>query len=118
MCDFANLARKIFEGLDDIKAGRFVYVVTLKASEGKGVEIEDVIVGKILNPKLILERHCKSNGLAIEGRLCLPVILPPGLNADDVKGFRPIRTKKAIWIEYTKDGPERPDIAARNSPGH
>lgn len=117
MSGFAHLTRKMFEALVDIKAGRFVYVIARKASAGKGVEIEDVIIDEIFNPKRVLERHCISKGIPTEGMLCLFVFLPPGLDADDVKGFRPVRTQKAIWIEYTKEGPERPDTANRTSTG-
>ena len=117
MCDFPNLTRKMFEALADIKAGRFVYVIARKASGGKGVAIEDVVCEETFNLQLALERHCKSNGMAIEDRLCLPAILPPGLKAEDVRGFRPVRTQKAIWIEYTKEGPERPDAANQTSMG-
>ena len=100
MCDFARLTQRMFESLADIEKGRFVYIIALKASEGKGVEIEDVIIDEIFSPRLALEHHCKSNGLAIEDRLCLPVILPPSLKAEDVRGFRSIRTQKSMWIEY------------------
>ena len=117
MSGFAHLTRKMFEALADIKAGRFVYVVTIKSAAGKGVEIEDVIIDEIFNPRLVLEYHCKSKGISTDGMLCLPVILPPGLMATDVRGFRPVRTQKAIWIEYTKEGPERPDAAIRGSMG-
>lgn len=117
MCDFANLTRKMFEALADIKAGRFVFVIALKASEGKGVEIEDVIIDEIFSPRLALEHHCKSKGVSTEGLLCMPAILPQGLMAKDVKGFRPVRTRGALWIEYTKEGPERPDATTQTSTG-
>ena len=117
MCDFSTLTRKMFEALEDIKAGRFAFVIALKASGGKGVEIEDVVCEEAFNPQLALKHHCKSMGVSTEDRLCLPVILPPGLKVEDVKGFRPVRTQKAIWIEYTKEGPERPDAANRTSMG-
>lgn len=109
MCGFANLTRKMFEALKDIKAGRFVFVVSIKASEGRDGAVEDVIIDETSSPQLALERHCKSKGISMEGLLCMPVILPLGLKADSVRGFRPIRTKDALWIEYTKEGPERPD---------
>lgn len=109
MCDFPQLSRKMFEGLEDIKAGRFVYVIALRPSDGGQVSIEDVVIGEILDPEAILVQHCKAKGLAIANRLCLPVILPPGLKAEDIRGFRPVRTEKAVWIEYTQEGPERPD---------
>ena len=101
MSEFTHLTRKMFEVLADIKAGRFVYVIAMKAAEGRNVSIEDIICEETSNPRLALERHCKSNGLAIEDRLCLPVILPESLKAVDVRGFRSIRTKKAMWLEYT-----------------
>lgn len=101
MCDFASLTKKMFMALEVIRAGRYVYVIARTASEGKEGSIEDVIIDKISNPKLALERHCTSNGLALESRICLPVILPPGLKTEEVKGFKSVRTKKAIWIEYT-----------------
>lgn len=117
MSGFAHLTRKMFEALEDIKAGRFAYVIAIKASEGMGVEIEDVVCEEAFNPQLALKHHCKSMGVSMEDRLCLPVILPPSLKAADVRGFRPIRTKKALWIEYTMEGPERPDAATRTSTG-
>ena len=101
MNGFSHLTQKMFEGLADIKAGRFVFVVAIKALEGREGSIEDVIIDKISDPRLALERHCKANGLAIEDRLCLPVVLPPSLKVKDVRGFRSIRTEKAMWLEYT-----------------
>ena len=109
MCDFASLTKKMFMALEVIRAGRYVYVIARTASDGKGVEIEDVIIAETSNPQLALERHCKSKGISTTGLLCMPVILPPGLKAVDVREFRSIRTEKAIWIEYTREGPERPD---------
>ena len=109
MCDFASLTKKMFMALEVIGAGRYVYVIARTASEGKGVEIEDVIIAETSNPQLALERHCKSKGISTTGLLCMPVILPLGLKAADVRGFRPIRTKDALWSEYTREGPERPD---------
>ncbi len=107
MTDFSHLTRKIFMALEDIKAGRFVFVVAIKASEGSGGSIEDVITNIISDPQLALKHHCNSNGLTIEDRLCIPVILPLGLKAEDVRGFKSIRTKKAMWIEYANEGPSR-----------
>lgn len=101
MCDFASLTRKMFEALKDIKAGRFVFVVSIKASEGRDGAVEDVIIDETSNPQLALEHHCKSKGISTTGLLCMHVILPPGLKAKDVNGFRSVRTKKTIWIEYT-----------------
>ena len=101
MSGFTHLTRKMFELLADIKAGRYVYVIAIKAAEGRNVSIEDIICEETSNPRLALERHCKSNGLAIEDRLCLPVVLPPGIPAEDVRGFRSIRTRKSMWLEYT-----------------
>ena len=101
MCDYASLTRKMFEALEDIKAGRFVYVIAIRPLVGRDGAVEDVIIDESPSPKLALNRHCKSNGLAIESRICLPVILPPGLKTEEVKGFRSVRTPKAIWIEYT-----------------
>ena len=109
MCDFPSLSRKMFEGLADIEKGRFVFVVALKASGGREASIEDVTVYEILDPKMALENYCRETAKPIEGRLCLPVILPPGLHADDVHGFRPVRVEKALWIEYTRTGPVRRD---------
>ena len=109
MNGFSHLTQKMFEGLADIKAGRFVFVVSIKALEGREGSIEDVIIDKISDPRLALERHCKSKGISTTGLLCMPVILPPGLKAVDVREFRSIRTEKAIWIEYTREGPERPE---------
>lgn len=117
MSGYAHLTRKMFDGLSDIVKGRFVFVIAIKASKGMGVEIEDVVCEEAFNPQLALKHHCKSMGVSMEDRLCLPVILPPGLKAADVRGFRPIRTKKALWIEYTMEGPERPDAATRTSTG-
>ena len=105
MCDFPKLNRKMFEALADIEAGRFVFVVALKASEVTEADIENVIVFEILDPKMALDDYCRRTGKLIEGRLCLPVILPPGLKPDDVHGFRPVRTETALWIEYTREGP-------------
>lgn len=101
MCDFASLTKKMFEALEDIKAGRFVYVIAIRPSVGSGGAVEDVIIDETSSPQLALERHCKSMGISMGGRLCLPVILPPTLQAKDVKGFRSIRTEKAMWLEYT-----------------
>ena len=101
MSGFGHLTQKMFEGLADIKAGRFVFVVSIKVLEGRGGAVEDVIIDETSSPQLALERHCKSKGISTTGLLCMPVILPPGLKAKDVNGFRSIRTKKAIWIEYT-----------------
>lgn len=101
MCDFASLTRKMFELLADIKAGRFVYVIARKAAEGRNVSIEDIICEETSNPRLALERHCKASGISMGECLCMPVILPPGLPAEDVRGFRSIRTNKALWFEYT-----------------
>ena len=101
MSGFSHLTQKMFEGLADIEAGRFVFVIALKASKGRDGAVEDVIIDETSSPQLALEHHCKSNGLAIEGRLCLPVVLPPSLKGKDVRGFRSVRTEKAIWIEYT-----------------
>ena len=101
MCDFASLTKKMFEALEDIEAGRFVFVIAARPSAGSEVAIEDVFVDETTSPQLALERHCKAYGLAIEDRLCLPVVLPPSLKVKDVRGFRSVRTKKAIWIEYT-----------------
>ena len=101
MNGFSHLTQKMFEGLADIKAGRFVFVVSIKALEGREGSIEDVIIDKISDPRLALERHCKSKGISTTGLLCMPVILPLGLKAEEVKGFRSVRTEKAIWIEYT-----------------
>lgn len=101
MCDFASLTRKMFEAMEDIEAGRFVFVIADRPSAGSEVAIEDVFVDETSSPQLALERHCKANGLAIEDRICLPVVLPPSLKVKDVRGFRSIRTKKAMWLEYT-----------------
>ena len=101
MSGFGHLTQKMFEGLKDIEAGRFVFVVALKASKGRDGAVEDVIIDETSSPQLALERHCKANGLAIEDRLCLPVVLPPSLKVKDVRGFRSIRTEKAMWLEYT-----------------
>lgn len=117
MCDFPNLTRKMFEALEDIKAGRFVYVIARKSSEGREVAIEDVIIDEIFNPRLVLERHCREEGKTMDARICLPAVLPPGIKAEDVRAFRPVRTQKAIWIEYTTIGPERPDAANQTSMG-
>lgn len=114
MSEFAHLSRKMFEALADIEAGRFVFVVARKHSDGLDAAIEDVIIGEVLNPRLVLERHCKANGKDIDERLCLPVILPPGLHADDVHGFRPVRTETSLWIEYTREGPIYLDRASEN----
>ncbi len=114
MCDFPKLNRKMFEALADIEAGRFVFVVARKHSNGLDAAIEDVIIGEVLNPRLVLERHCKANGKDLDERLCLPVILPPGLHADEVHGFRPVRTEKALWIEYTREGPIYLDRASED----
>ena len=117
MSEFAHLTRKMFEALEDIKAGRFAYVIAIKASAGKGVEIEDVIIDEIFNPRMVLERYCREEGKAMDARICLPAVLPPGLKAEDVRGFRSVRTQKALWIEYTKEGPERPDATTQTSTG-
>ena len=109
MNGFSHLTQKMFEGLADIKAGRFVFVVSIKALEGREGSIEDVIIDKISDPRLALEHHCKSKGISTTGLLCMPVILPPSLKVKDVRGFRSIRTEKAMWLEYTREGPERPD---------
>ena len=109
MCDYASLTRKMFEALEDIEAGRFVFVIAARPSAGSEVAIEDVFVDETSSPQLALEHHCKSKGISTTGLLCMPVILPPCLKAVDVRGFRTIRTEKAIWIEYTREGPERPD---------
>ena len=101
MSGFGHLTQKMFEGLADIEAGRFVFVIAIKASEGGDGAVEDVIIDKNSNPQLALEHFCRRTGNPMENRLCLPVILPPGLNADAVRGFRSIRTKTAMWIEYT-----------------
>ena len=102
MCDFASLTRKMFESLADIKAGRFVFVIAIRPSVGEDGAVEDVIIDESPSPQLALERHCTSNGLTLESRICLPVILPPGLKTEEVKGFRSVRAPKAIWIEYTR----------------
>jgi hypothetical protein len=117
MCDFSSLTKKMFESLADIEKGRFVYVIAIKATKGREVAIEDVICEEVSNPQWVLEHYCKSKGKAMDAYLCLPVILPPGLKAVDVRGFRPIRTKDAFWIEYTKEGPERPDATTQTSTG-
>ena len=101
MCDFPSLTKKMFESLADIEAGRFVFVVAIRSSGGKEGSVEDVIVDRTSNPRLALERHCKSKGVSMDGLICMPVILPPGLNADAVRGVRSVRTEKSIWIEYT-----------------
>ena len=101
MRNLPRLSKKMFESLADIEAGRFVFAVARKASDGGEASIEDVIVGETLNPRLVLERHCKSRGIPQKDLLCLPVILPPGLQPVAVKGFRPVRTATALWIEYT-----------------
>ena len=101
MSEYAHLTKKMFESLEDIEAGRFVYVIAIKASVGRDGAVEDVIIGKTSDPRLALEHFCRRTGNPMENRLCLPVILPPGLNADAVRGFRSIRTKTAMWIEYT-----------------
>lgn len=101
MSDFADLTRKMFETIRDIQTGRFVYVVASGPGGGGGVSIEDVICDETSIPQLALERHCKSKGIPQKGLLCLPVILPPGLQPVAVKGFRPVRTATALWIEYT-----------------
>lgn len=100
MTDFSHLTKKMFESLEDIKAGRFVYVVAIGSSAGRNGAIEDVIISQISDPRLALEHHCNSNALAIEDRLCIPVILPQGIKAVDVRGFRSIRTQKSMRIEY------------------
>ncbi len=101
MCDFANLTRKMFEAIKDIEDGRYVYVIASRPSAGSEVAIEDVFVDETSSPQLALEHHCKSKGISMEGRLCMPVILPPGLKTEEVKGFRSVRTEKAMWLEYT-----------------
>lgn len=114
MCDFPKLNRKMFEALADIEAGRFVFVVALKSSEATDAAIEDVIHGEILDLQVALDNYCRRTGKTKEDRLCLPVILPPGLHADDVHGFRPVRTETALWIEYTREGPIYLDRASEN----
>ena len=101
MCDFPSLNRKMFEALEDIKAGWFVFVIARKPSEGREVTIEDVVVDEILNPQLALENYSRQTGKPMEHQICLPVILPPGLQVEGVKGFRPVHTATALWIEYT-----------------
>ena len=101
MSGFTHLTRKMIEVLADIKAGRYVYVIAIKATDGRNVSIEDIICEETPNPRLALERHCKASGISMGECLCMPVILPPGLKAEDVRGFRSIRTNKALWFEYT-----------------
>ena len=114
MCDFPRLSKMMFEALAEIEKGRFVYVIALKASEVTDANIEDVIVDEILDLQMALDNYCKRTGKTKGERLCLPVILPPGLHAEDVHGFRPIRTEKALWIEYTKAGPVYRDRISGN----
>ena len=101
MCDFSRLSKKMFDALTDIEAGRSVFVVARTPSDGGEASIQDVICEGTFNPRLALEHHCQRKGISIAGLICLPVILPPGLNAEDVRGFRPVRTKDAFWIEFT-----------------
>ena len=103
MCDFSHLTECLFEGLPRIKAGQRVYVVARRGSSPGDMQIESVLYADEGDgPQAILKDFCKAQGLEVANRVCLPVVLPAGLKAEEVKGFRSVRNGASLHIEFTK----------------
>ncbi len=103
MCDFSHLTECLFEGLPKIKAGQRVYVVASRGSTAGEMEVESVLYGDANeSPRETLKGFCEAMGLDVAARLCIPVLLPQGLNAEDVKGFKAFRNGNSLHIEFTQ----------------
>jgi len=102
MCEFAHLTESLFEGLPKLKEGQQIFVVAARNPTGD-IEIESVLYAdESDSPQEALKDFCETQGLDMATRLCIPVVLPQGLNAEDVKGFRSVRDGKCLHIEFTK----------------
>lgn len=102
MCDDARLTKDLFASLEDIKAGRRVFVVASKPPATDGIQIEAVITGHpSSSPQAALKAYCKASKLDSTTRLAIPILLPVGLNAEDAKGFKTAFNGKLLNIVFT-----------------
>ena len=102
MCDTSKLTEQLFESIPRLKAGQRVYVVASKPSGEDDVEVESILYGDASDtPQEALEDFCKALGLDPTTRLCLPVVLPEGLQQEDAKGFKVVRQGTSLHIEFT-----------------
>jgi hypothetical protein len=102
MSDSSLLTEFMFAALVDIKAGRFVHVVAKPGAIDGDICIEGVIASKSSNPKEALIEHCHVEGLETANRVAIPVLLPAGLQAEEVKGFKAVRNGNSLRIEFTQ----------------
>ncbi len=102
MSDYSLLTEFMFAAMVDIKAGLWVYLVASKSPAKDDIEIEEVISSRFSCPQAALNEHCQSAGLDIANRVAIPVLLPHGLNAEDVKGFKAVRDGNSLHIEFTQ----------------
>jgi hypothetical protein len=102
MCNTSHLTKSLFEGLPKIKNGQKVFlVVSGNPAEGE-MQIESVLyVDETDTPREALEDFCKAQGLEVGSRICIPVILPHGLQQEDVKGFKAVRQGSGLHVEFT-----------------
>ena len=102
MCDTSHLTEQLFESIPRLKAGQCVYVVASKPSAEDDVEIESILYGDASEtPRQTLVDFCKAMGLDPTKRLCIPVVLPEGLQQEDAKGFKAVRQGASLHIEFT-----------------
>lgn len=103
MCDSGHLSEELFESIPRLKAGQCVYVVASNPSAGDGLVIESILYCKATDTaQEALEDFCKAQGLEVANRVCLPVVLPAGLKAEEARGFRSVRNGASLHIEFTK----------------
>ena len=102
MCDTSHLTEQLFESIPLLKAGQCVFVVASKPSAEDDVEIESILYCDASDtPQKALENFCEAMGLDSANRTAIPVLLPLGLNTEDVKGFKAVRQGPSLHIEFT-----------------
>jgi len=102
MCNTSHLTEQLFESIPRLKAGQQVYVVVSKPSAGEGVEIESILYCDASDtPQSALADFCGAMGLDSALRICLPVVLPQGLQQEEAKGFKAVRQGAGLYIEFT-----------------
>lgn len=102
MCDSGKLTEQLFTSISAIKKGQRVYVVAARNPAVGDIAIESILYGDASDtPQKTLEDFCQAMGLEVANRVCLPVVLPAGLNQEDVKGFKAVRQGTSLHIEFT-----------------
>ena len=102
MCDTGKLTEQLFTSIPALKKGQRVFVVATVNAK-KDVEIESILYCDASDtPREAMEDFCKAMGLDSANRTAIPVLLPQGLKAEDVTGFKAVRNGASLRIEFTQ----------------